>query len=55
MVTTCHQGYQKEINQIVGLLETDRLEEEWTVLQGMLSESSNNNAFVYNVQKNYQG
>lgn len=37
MVTTCHQGYQKEINQIAGLLETDKLEEEWPVLQRMLS------------------
>ena len=39
-VATCHQGYQEEINQIAGLLEIDKLEEEWSVLQGMLSGSS---------------
>ena len=40
MVTTCHQGYQKEINQIAGLVETGKLEEELPVLQRMLSGSS---------------
>ena len=34
IVTTCHQGYQAEINQIAGLLEIDKLRKNGQCYKG---------------------